>query len=243
MAIPKPRVFWPLTIDGTNDGLVVNTGADHTAAIAHATYYDPETLAAALQAAIIAATADATFTCAYGTTGLLTIARTGSFQVKGGAAGSTAYDLLGFFAVTYTGASITSPHQHKNGWYSPTPFLSDSRSHREEPNSVVTVTESGKSKVIREPALTTRTVDFHFLPKAYTRIEDEDAVLLYTSIERWWTSGASRFRLWPDVNDLTKYSDYLLDSSVVRGSGFAPERQFPTREFYRVGPWKLRAYV
>lgn len=247
MSIQRPKVFWPLTVDGTNNVLRVYAGgAPYTATIANDVYYSALAAATAAAAAIQAAIGG-TFSTTVSTAGIVAWEIVGgpSWKVLGSDGASTAHHLFGFVDsdVVAVGSTVTSPYSVQNGWWSPTPFKFDSRDNLEEPNSVITLSMSGKAKAIREPVLTLRTIDFHFLPKASTRIADQVSPTYgHEAMENWWRNGAGRFRLWADATAESTYGDYAFDASVLQ-NGFVPERMYPTRELYRVGPWKIRAYV
>lgn len=251
MSIQRPKVFWPVTVTaGVNDKIDINLGGVTVATIAAGTYYSVDLFLVAVQAALDTALGDSGLQLTVSdTTGLITFTDAGSnFTLlfsTGANAATSARSLLGFYPADFasTALTLTAPYQHSNGWYSPTPFKFDSRDFYEEPNSVLTLSVSGKVKVVREPVLTVRTIDFHFLPKTSTRIADQVSPTYgHEAIEHWWRNGAGRFRLWPDATVEATSGDYAFDSSVLT-DGFVPERQYPTREFYRVGPWKIRSYV
>ena len=253
MSIQRPKVFWPLTITaGVNDKIDGTNGVmatPFTATLTPGIYYSVDSLLTEVVAALMAAAPDAWTATVNDLTGIVTIANGGTtfeilFSTGANAATSVRY-LLGFVPADYDAAfvSVVAPYQHANGWYSPTPFKFDSRNHGEEPNTVITLAESGKIKVVREPELTFRIVDFHFLPAAKTFIADQVSPTYgHEAIQNWWRDGAGRFRLWPDATVEGTSADYAFDSSVL-SDGFTPERQFNTRELYRVGPWKIRSYV
>lgn len=251
MTIPKVKVFWPLTIDATNnkvDYRLAADVADRTATIASATYLSIDLFIVALKAAMDAVGGGVTFTItADDSTGVLTFVASGgtSFTLRFGSGVSGAlqpYLLLGFFALNTasTGLTLTAPKQHGNGWYAPTAIQRDSRNVTEAANDVVTVTVAGQSKSISETRLTVRTVQFHFLDPAYTFIADEGTNDVGRAVENWWLYGRAKFRYWPDSTVEGTSEDYFFDGEVV--SEFAPERQFAGKEVYRIGPWKMRKY-
>lgn len=254
MTIPKPKVFWPLVINSSNNKLdfrELGDVADRTATIASGTYYSIDTLLAAVKTAMDAAslasdpwtiavndaTGEITFTAAGGT----------SFSFRFGTGtnvASSPYLLLGFYALdtNSTGLTLTSPKQHLNGWYSQVAVQTDTREVFEAPNDVVTLSVAGNAKHISEVELIWREVRFHFLAPAYTFIADEGSANYGRAIENWWRTGRGRFRYWPDGTVEATYGDYFLDQEVVAG-GFVPERMFTGKELYRLPPWKMRKVV
>lgn len=131
MAIIRPKFFYPLVINTSNRGIVINVGAgDVTVNIATGTYASAEALRAAVETAVqtVSATmrvylsvyrrqADASF---YATD------RSGrfifdnddagvSFSLKAGDVAFTSYLVLGFFALTYTSSQQSFSAQRAGG--------------------------------------------------------------------------------------------------------------------------------
>jgi len=247
----KPKVFWPLTIDATNNKLNFREAgdvADRIGTIASATYYSMDTLLAAIKSAMdaVSAVADPWFLTLDDSTGLVFFSSSNGtdFTIKFTAANNP-YTELGFFAVDYASTAdvVTAPYQHKNGWYPHTAVKKDTRNMFEEPNSVTTISVNGNSKSIQETTLTVRELEFHFLDKEWVFMADEGSTTYVNrAMERWWRYGRGRFRYWPDGATEGTYADYFLDGSVIE-EGFKPERMYIGKEVYRIGPWRLRAYV
>ena len=246
MSIPKPKVFWPLTIDASNHSVYFKrSGVDYTGTIASGTYYSASLLVDAVVAAMNAVDGGNVYTNAGASSGLISISASFAWNFRWGAfIAASAYSLLGWNAVDTAAATTqTAPRQHANGWYSPTAVLEDSREFFEQPNSVVTVSIGGQTKAITEGELTLRAVTFAYLDEARTFVANQGSGGNDpTAIENWWRNGRGRFRYWPDGSVEGTSTDYVLDGSAL-SDGFKPERMTRSKAIWKVGPWKFRRYV
>lgn len=250
MAIPKPKVFWPLVIGSTNNRIDFRENgelADRVATIASGTYYSAESLRAAVATALATAGSGGTWTVAINENGIFSIDYVVDFTLKFGTgvnAANSARSVLGFDSIDLvsTLTTATAPKQHSNGWYSNAAVRSDSRDYFEEPNSVISVAMGGHVKSIVENELTSRDVEFHFLTAARTlKAAQGSGGNDPSAIENWWRNGRGRFRYWPDAATESTSGDYFLDTETIT-DGFRPERMFLGKELYRIA-FKMRRYV
>lgn len=242
MAIPKPRVFWPLTITATNGKVYfARGGTDFTGTIAAGTYLSPSDLATAVAAAMNALDGGNVYVVTVTSDGLFTVSGTFAFELRWGFLANSAASALGWFSVdTVSSVTQTANFQHVNGWYSPVAVRRDSEPLYEQENSVVTVALAGQSVFHGENELERRELVFDYLPPERTRITSEGGGANNNrAIERWWRDGRARFRYWPDgAQDGVSY-DYFLDLDSLKK--FEPARM-DTKALYAV-TLKLRRYV
>jgi hypothetical protein len=220
MALPLPKVFWPVTITtGVNDKLDFRIGAPvYVAAIAAGIYYSAATLAAAAQAALTAAAANDWSVTVSTLTGRVTISGTTYFILGFGSGSNKAIDaaeILGFAAVDVEGTSVTGAHQHQNGWYPELPvtddtgdlaswFRTQSRSH------------SGRVKTVQLGGTKyDRGVSFGFL-SPHKIFQTEEGGYVNEALERLIESGYGRFRYWPDGSVEGTSSDYVLEIETAK---------------------------
>lgn len=129
MAIIRPKFFYPLVINSSNQGIVINAGGgDVTVNIANATYTSAEALRAAIEAALVPVLASmkvylSVYTRQTGS-GLYATDKSGmflfnsggvAFTLKAGAAGFNSYLALGFYALTYNSAAQSFTGQRNAG--------------------------------------------------------------------------------------------------------------------------------
>lgn len=252
MAIPKPKVFWPIVIGNTNKyiDLLHNTFI-RQAVIAVGTYYSATSLAAAVESALNAVSGGGFFFVTVDAQGVVTIRNdTAAFTLKwssGAQAANSARYLLGWYAADApsTGGSpnhiATAPRQHSNGWYSPVAVRRDSKDFTEDANSVQTVSQAGQNKSLTGPRHTWRELTFAKLPATHTRIADDtDTVDGRRAIENWWLTGRARFRYWPDASVEGTSADYFFDTKSLEE--FAPSR-LDAAPLFSLPAWKLRRFV
>ncbi len=78
------------------------------------------------------------------------------------------------------------------------------------------------------------------LTTARTLIASETGTRVNAAAERWWGSGAARFRYWADRSVEASFDDYVIDLESLRR--FEPRRMFPAPELYAFD-MKLRRFV
>jgi hypothetical protein len=241
MATPKPKVFWPIAIDATNNRINFKVGATpYAATIASATYYSATDLCAAVDVALTAALAGAWDVGIV--SGKVAIGYTSPVQflfLTGANAATSARHVLGFGAIDTVAASWTfAPLQHLSGWYSDRSVAFDSKAIF-EPLVAVAVANGGQHFGLDEGERELRVVEFKNLPAWKTRVEREGPNL-HEAIERWWRDGRFRFRYWPDSSDEATFKDYCLHEDVIRAR-FDPSR-LQSKEAYSLR-WTFRRYV
>lgn len=241
MSIIKPKVFWPLTVTAANKAIYLEDFADglFTGNIAEATYLSAETFRAAVQTAIRAVHADFAGM-------IVTISATGVFQFNNTAHAqfirfkwatvlNSAAALLGFLNVNtgYFSIPFSADYQHANSWYSPVAVAVDSLPIRDRKADTVTRTLEGQTKFLTENELISRMLTFRWLPPEYTyQAFESTTAMTNRALERWWASGRSQFRYWPDAATEATYFDYVLDSDTI--AEFKPKRQFIRKGLYEV---------
>lgn len=270
MSIIRPKFFYPVTISASNRGIVINAGAgDVTVNIAQATYTSAESLRAAVETAIqtVIAAAKVYLSVEYRPAAYV-MDRSGrfifygngtAFTLKAGAAGFTAYEVLGFFAITYTSSTqsfagqrnagglelyasatdvVIAPMQHQGGWYPTAPAEFDSLPIRDREMNVVTRAVSGQTKTVTEAELEERRWRFTFLESYKVYRTYESTTRLYESFERLWDTGFEKFRFFPDELSESGYIDYVLTLEATRR--YEPRRQVLKRGLYEVevAAWK-----
>lgn len=252
MAIPLPKVFWPITIGATNCKIYFKQIAtDYAATIAAATYYSAATLAGAVEEALNAVGGTGTWTVVVSSVGIFTLTNVNyTFQLRFSTfTTNTARSVLGYAAAdaaaSGSGPYITvANYQHQNGWYSPVAVKSDTGETFERPNTVITVAIGGQCQAIDENELTKREVEFAFLPavRATCALDIVAGSTGVRAIENWWRSGFGRFRYWPDGTAANTYEDYFLDGSSLE-DGFKIDRQFINAALYQTSRIKMRKFV
>lgn len=237
MTIAKPKAYWPLTVDGTNDIMIVFSGGlDRTCTLAHATYYSAVTLAAAIQTAIRAVGgALSAITVSVSATGIITFTNGSAFTLRFTSAFfQFPAARIGFTAVAdvaSSGGVITSPNQHSGGWYAATAIRDDSLTIRDRSMTAKTRAESGQTKTIYSSELSARNLLFQYLTPEKTYIAYE-STYVNQSIENLWADGADRFRFWSDGTVEGTYTDLVLDLETSRT--FAPKRMFIKKALYEI---------
>lgn len=245
MAVPKPLVYWPLTIGATNNLVPFYRGSNLTATIASGVYYTPEDFIDAVVAALNAADFGNGYTAGnIDSEGRSDIqAGVNPFYFRfGDAPTNAAYAHLGHYASnTSSGLSHVSPRQMSNMFLSPVAVREDTEPLYERPNTITTIALGGYSRTFDEGAvLETRVVTFDYLDPGYTRIIHEDASTSQRAIENWWRNGYARFRYWSDEDTREDPGDYFLDNETVQ-NGFKPTRP-KNKAIYKV-TFKMRRFV
>ncbi len=241
MSIAKPRAFWPQSTVGGTALDWYNGTTNRSTFLGSGTYYDPETLLAAVVAAMNALDG------AVHTGTLLSDGRTQFTGPSGwffrfGSVTDPVAAVLGFPNTnTSAGVTQTSPSPMQNLWVSPVAVVSDSGDLYEFPGDVQTMALSGANKLITEGSgVTVRQLDFDFMPPESTLIRREVTTAnLNKAVERLVRNGAARFRYWGDVAALSSYGDYYLGQDSIEG--FKPTR-LQTKEIYAFS-LALRGYV
>lgn len=249
MAIPLPKVFWPLIIDATNNKVYWREGGatERTATIASATYYSAKDFFDAIITAMNASATGTTFAHTF-PDGILTITATlgPAWRFSWGVSVvNAAYILMGYFA-TNTADAVTqaAPYQHSNGWYSPVAVFDDSKPRYEVPNGAVLLTMGGQSAMFEENELNYREVQFKYLsPERTYQYKEGSSSNINRAIERWWRSGRARFRYWEDASVEGTYEDYSFDFVTIVENGFKPVRMYRGKEVYELGAFGMRKWV
>ncbi len=238
MSILKPRVFWPLTIDSTNEKIYANDGSTTSAGtIAHATYTTPELLLAAVALALQTRLPGSTVTVSE--TGRVTIEWNGPFTMKFATSPTTQpYAELGFFAsdvaATLISAGVyrvTATVQHKNAFYLEQAVMFDSSPIRDRATDTVTRTQNGQTKFITESELLERRVTFGWLPPEKTFSRYGVSTYLNQPFEIFWEFGRTQFKYWEDAATLLGPADYVLSPDVIGKFNF--NRQFVRKALYQ----------
>lgn len=246
MALPKPKVFWPLTISASNRAVYVKVGStDYTANIATGTYLSAADLATAVQTTLQSTAAVGIWTVTVNTDGKFVIANDSfTFEIRFGAfTSNTAAALLGFFSINIAAASSqTAAFQHANGWYAEIPVRKDSLPTFDREMDRQTVSVGGQNKLISEVELTRRRVVFAWLKpwKTFIARESLSGTRTNEAMERWWREGAAKFRYWPDASVEGTFVDYFLDQDSREK--FEPDRQLQGLERYEL-ELRFRGYV
>lgn len=246
MAIPKPKVFWPLTVGTGNNKIdVFVSPTNYVATVASATYTTAVNYAAAIQTALNSLGGGVgIFAVTVSADGIITISNNAfNFTLKfstGANAANSIRTHAGFGVVDQASVAFVAAaqYQHVNGWYSPVAVRRDSGDIFEQPNSVMTLAVSGKNKSITEDELTLRVLDFSYITNSRTFIRDEGANL-NRAAERWWREGKAQFLYFEDATTELG-TQYFLDMSNLE-DGFKPER-LSTKAIYSFS-FKLRKYV
>lgn len=241
MSIAKPKLFWPLVIDGTNDALVANDGSsDATVHIVHATYLSAVLLGIAVQTALntklpgnlVTVSAD----------GIFHITWTGPFTLRH--TGFTAASVLGFFTISDnvsiddgTGIGnhyyIDATYQHPNGWYHSTAVQVDSLPIRMRDMNISTRTVAGQAKYIIEGENQNRTMTVAYVQPERTYIAYENgSSTLNRAFERFWQDGYARFRYWPDASVEGSSVDLQFDMDSMKV--FQPVRMTKNKGLYQI---------
>lgn len=221
MALPIPRMTWPITVDATNDTIVFtcNAGpATYTGSVAHGTYSTPEAFLAALQTAINAATrSGGTFTgdhasaCAVDLTdaGFVTLAWSNLVSNKPILLWSTDAVtqalgvLLGFSEEDYTdtpamvggATTTTAPNQIQHFWSPGCAVEADSGNGGASPfvqPATVTETAGGQSRVtLWGDPVYSRSVKFSWLAASKLWTAAEGATTANQALQRLVTSAGA----------------------------------------------------
>ena len=235
MSFALPKVFWPLTITTANQAVYYKQSTtDYTANIAIATYYSAADLVTALVTAMNAVGGHAgTFSASVSATGVLTIANASAFILRWTFSTSSAASLLGYTDGSDTGSATSqlAGAVMSNGWWSPLPPLTDSKTFYETPDTQVTMSVGGQNRTLEETEFARRDVQFNWLPEASAITDGLSGLGVRTAIENWWRYGKGRFRYWPDATVEGTSVDYFLDSETVI-NGMAITRAMPTKALY-----------
>jgi hypothetical protein len=223
---PQPRAFWPLTIASTNDTYSYNDGLARTATLTPGTvYYDPETYAAAVAAAMTAQSG-VTFTAFVSATGRVTLTRASGTWVP---TTSDGWAALGFETFGSAAASKTGDVQVRNGWWADRPVRSDPGWTAEATRAQTTTLDGSGQVMTFGDFRQRRQVALVNLPAWKTYLEFEGAYH-NESIERLWRDGAARFRWWPDASMTGTYLDLRLDTTSLEE--FAPARLYDGKALF-----------
>lgn len=240
MSILKPKAFWPLSIGSSNNKIYYKytAGVDGIGTIASATYYDAETLRAAIQTAITSGTNPlTTATVTVSATGLFIFSDIASFSMRWSLTTNSIYSILGNVAVDMLATNnagtwtCTSTAQHQNGWYSPAAVIDDTFPVRDRAMDMVTRNVGGQTKFTSEAELTEREIVLAFLPPEKTYITFATGVYLNQALESWWVSGRARFRYWIDGTGVA-YNDYVFEQETARM--YKPVRMYKRKALYQV---------
>lgn len=242
MSIAKPRLFWPLVIDASNQVITFVQGGTINAAVAASTYIDSDALVSAIASALAATGAAPGLVVAISSDGVISISLSLPWTLKCTAGSFTAYwigvnsaaDIVALGAGPYT---VTCAFQVSNSWYSSNAVREDSLVIRDRGMNVVTRAQSGQTKFITQDELSNRILKFSYNKpeRTYKQYEGlsnaSDAATKYNrAIERLWENGYSRFRYWPDGSASAVYSDLVLDSDTLKQ--FAPSRMYTKKALY-----------
>lgn len=243
MSLEIPRLFWPLTLTASNNGIKFTVsggahgGAIYTGTVAAATYYDPETLYAAVEAGFEAAT-DGTHAYKADHGGEVTVAMTadgvlsitfveaGCTQVvihwnDGGAAVVALAALLGFSsAANDTDASdpftFTADYQMQHFW-TPGICVETDSEDRKIWTRAVAEAAGGQASVIQHGSyIKRRKLRFDFLSPVKVFTSYAGGGNTNGDFETFYTDATAlgRFRYWPDRATTGTYSDlFVLDAS------------------------------
>lgn len=231
-AIAKPKIFWPLVIDGTNDTIKANDGSSTwSVIIAHATYTTPASLSAAIQTAFQTHFAGMVVTI---TDGIFSFVWTGPWTLKCLTAGFTALTVIGCFATVDKASSnstVLGDICHQNGWYNSHAVDTDSLNIQDRSMNIVTRAVTGQVKYIVEATLVSRMLVFSYL-------EPERTYLIYEknsdprSLERVWRDAYQKFEYFPDASDDVTHYTLQLDLETTRK--YAPVRMYRNKALYTV---------
>lgn len=204
MALTKPKAFWTLDIDATNNKIdvVISAGASagtYAATIATASHVSPTTLAAAVQLALTDdgsggsvnySSTPPVFTVSISsTTGKMTVSCDVAFRLmwKTGASGSdntdtsaayiTGFAKTGTVADTASATSATGTYQHQNGWYSDRAVRFDSLEEFVSMDSSAQRSIGGQSQHIDNGEVEERIIRLSLLPDYKTKTYFEPSTL------------------------------------------------------------------
>jgi hypothetical protein len=205
-----PAIFWPFTIAaGVNDKLDIYRGASKVATVAAGTYYSAAALAAAVQAALLAADANSY---------VVTVTSGGRFQISGSVVWlisvtgkpASLWPALGFDDSIDGAIAKTANRQHANGWYADDPPASDTGDLPVH-NRSQAVALGGRVKGLTFGTRYVRTLRLEHLQPHKTYKVDEGAGHINEAMERLIESGWGRFRYWSDAAVPATWADYALD--------------------------------
>lgn len=263
MSIPIPRIFWPVTIDATNNKLRFRAESNdvggglttYDATVASGTYLTPETLAQAVVDGIYASTFgtadDGGASYALTASGLLTLTLDGLtptatiFYWSYSAATTALAALLGYPATTQTvtvsaegapSATFPASAQMRHLWTPDLPVRSDLVRAFSAAASV-SETVAGQNLLVRwdDPDNSEeRRVVFAYLPPQKIFEAEATGALANQALQIFWRGqGVARFRYSPDRASPTTGAQ---DYYLAAESvrAFAPTRMFDTLERYQI---------
>lgn len=242
MPVYKPRMFWPVTIDNSNNKIYYyDDVANGEGTVANGTYYTPEALADAVMTAIENGTNPLLgISVTVSATGRFVFTWNAYFQMRWNVTTNSIYVVLGQVAVLQSATTsdggvtyvATGTYQHQNGWYAEVAPRFDSGPIRDREMDVVTRNVAGQTKFLTEAELAERTVKFSWLPPEKVFNTSATGSYSYQAIETFWLDGRARFRYWEDAATLLSPVDYVLGTKTIKR--FDPIRQHVRKALYEI---------
>jgi len=267
MALTRPRLLWPITVEtGVNDTIRLTAsdmgGAQDATITAGDWYVSGDGTASdllaevvtRLNAACVAGGGAANFSAVVSTTGTITISRAvGTFTILWATTpvGAPFGVEMGFTSDRATVASMAGDVQHESGWY-PERYLKSYEGALVERVGAASVAVSGRVRVHELAVHTTHHASVEHLPLG--KIRTGEAGYTNEALQALWADPAAvaDFRFYSDVTSTSyvraaiadpTWIERLVDDSVIGGaSGGATRLQYPAVFLYEAR-LPLRLYV